>query len=148
MWWTRTTNVFRRQVYSLLDYQFSQHTLLELPIGLEPTTFSLQMRCSTNWAKEAFVARRVVETLLHGWKPWVLTTRRTGHTYRSFVMSLKNSIEVLFWQGVELFNQFSNHFWTTISVCGADRDWTCDLRSASAMLSQLSYSPIYLFINH
>ena len=27
--------------------------------------------------------------------------------------------------------------------CGADRDRTCDPRVANAMLSQLSYSPIY-----
>ena len=28
-------------------------------------------------------------------------------------------------------------------ICGADRDRTCDPRVANAMLSQLSYSPLY-----
>ena len=31
---------------------------------------------------------------------------------------------------------------TKKTLCGADRDRTCDLRSASAALSQLSYSPM------
>lgn len=43
---------------SFRTLQGSYHSIsviIEPPTGFEPVTFSLQMRCSTNWAKEAIV---------------------------------------------------------------------------------------------
>ena len=48
--------------------------------GLEPVTFGLwARRATTAPSRDLFVARRGVEPLFPGWKPGVLTDRRTGH---------------------------------------------------------------------
>lgn len=47
--------------------------LLELIIGFEPTTCSLQMSCSTNWATSALVDVSGVEPELIAYKATVLT---------------------------------------------------------------------------
>ena len=48
--WIRTIEGIHRQIYSLLPLATREprHILMELVIGLEPTTVGLQNRCSTN----------------------------------------------------------------------------------------------------
>ena len=51
----RTFEGKRRQIYSLLPLATREpHHLLEPTIGLEPTTYWLQVSCSTNWATLAY----------------------------------------------------------------------------------------------
>ena len=57
---TKNTNLFLKMNLWWLPlnkhfaYSLSFFTLLKMPIaGIEPVTFALRMRCSTNWAKSA-----------------------------------------------------------------------------------------------
>ena len=54
--WIRTSDL--RSASAML-FQLSYNP--ELVVGFEPTTFSLQMRCSTNWATQAFVELTGIE---------------------------------------------------------------------------------------
>ena len=55
----RTFEGKRRQIYSLLPLATREpHHLLEPTIGLEPTTYWLQVSCSTNWATSACSTER------------------------------------------------------------------------------------------
>ena len=69
--------------------------------------------------------------------------RHPPYTLSSFTKVLFLKMTWLHWitgQVIQSF-QFPNCQKTKNFCCGADRDRTCDLRSASAALSQLSYSP-------
>ena len=92
--WIRTIEGERRQIYSLLPLATREsHHLLEPTIGLEPTTYWLQVSCSTNWATSACSTERswlyqttsVLSSLFHfpkGAKLFKnLTTRLVYHSH-------------------------------------------------------------------
>ena len=51
--WIRTTELRRGQIYSLLPLATWLLARLEPLVGIEPTTYWLQISCSTSWAKVA-----------------------------------------------------------------------------------------------
>ena len=57
--------------------------------GVEPVTHGLRYRCSTNWAKSAYLMTRTgFEPMLPPWKGGVLTTWPTGHNGEGEIRTL------------------------------------------------------------
>ena len=83
------------------------------PVGIEPTTHGFSVRCSTNWATEAYEDFHPLT-----WRPGTGSNRRP-----------------LAWQASVLTN------WTTGPCGGNNRARTCDPLLVRQMLSQLSYAP-------
>ena len=56
--WIRTTVDASQQIYSLPPLATRESTHMELVIGIEPTTYWLQINCSAYWATPAYLVVR------------------------------------------------------------------------------------------
>ena len=64
--WIRTTELVRGQIYSLLPLATWLLAHLEPLVGIEPTTYWLQISCSTIWAKVAFLYKNFIPRFRNG----------------------------------------------------------------------------------
>ena len=107
--WTRTTELRRGQIYSLLQLPLCDSPLFYEPIdGLEPPTGWLQISCSTNWAISAWDCVCLSNNVP---RFWGCKNTLFSYTARPLWNFFSNNFKTLIWNHLILQNHFyRKHF--------------------------------------